>query len=55
MNGQEYHQLRFYQEQLFETKNKLFNAKNVKQLKFLEDRINFLMDRIDEIQAQRVR
>jgi len=55
MNGQEYHQLRFYQEQLFETKNKLFNAKSVKQLKFLQDRIGFLMERIDEIQVQRVR
>lgn len=55
MNGQDFHRLRFYQEQLFESKNKLFNAKSVKQLKFLQDRIGFLMDRIDEIQAQRAR
>jgi len=55
MNGQDLHRLRFYQEQLFETKNKLFNAKNVKQLKFLQGRINFLMSQIDLIQAQRAR
>ena len=55
MDRQDFHRLRFYQEQLFESKNKLFNAKNVKQVKFLQGRISFLMDRIDEIQAQRVR
>ena len=55
MDGQDFHRLRFYQEQLFETKNKLFNAKNVKQLRFLQDRINFLATKIDEIQAQRAR
>jgi len=55
MNGQDYHKLRFYQEQLFEAKNKLFNAKNVKQVKFLQDRINFLTNKINEIQGDRAR
>ncbi len=55
MNGQTYHQLRFYQEELFEAKNKLFNAKNVKQLKFLQDRIKFLVSQIETIQTQRAR
>ena len=55
MNGQDFHRLRFYQEQLFEAKNKLFNAKNVKQVKFLQDRIQFLATKIDELQAQRAR
>jgi len=55
MNGQAFHQLRFYQEQLFEAKNKLFNCKNVKQLKFLQDRIKFLMSQIETIQTQRAR
>lgn len=50
MDGREYHRLRFYQEQLFETKNKLFHAKNVRQVKFLQDRINFLIERIDTIE-----
>jgi len=53
VNGQDFHRLRFYQEQLFEAKNKLFNAKSVKQVKFLQDRIDFLMTKIDEIQTQR--
>ena len=50
MNTQEIHRLRFYQDELFETKNKLFRAKSVKQVKFLQCRINFLMDKIEEIQ-----
>ncbi|MDI6826027.1 MAG: hypothetical protein QMD36_02405 [Candidatus Aenigmarchaeota archaeon] len=50
MNARDMHRLRFYQEELFDTKNKLFKAKSVKQLKFLQDRINFLQDRIEEIQ-----
>ena len=50
MNGQDIHRLRFYQEELFDTKNRLFRAKSVKQLKFLQDRINFLQDRIEEIE-----
>jgi hypothetical protein len=51
MNGQDFHRLRFYQEELFDTKSRLFRAKSVKQLKFLQDRINFLQDRIEEIQG----
>jgi cob(I)alamin adenosyltransferase len=51
MNGQDMHRLRFYQEELFDTKNKLFRAKSVKQLKFLQDRIIFLQERIEEIQG----
>ena len=49
MNGQDFHRLRFYQEELFDTKSRLFRAKSVKQLKFLQDRINFLQERIDAI------
>ena len=50
MNGQDFHRLRFYQEELFDTKSRLFKSKSVKQLKFLQDRINFLQDRIEVIQ-----
>lgn len=50
MNGREMHRLRFYQEELFDTKSKLFRAKSVKQLKFLQNRIIFLQDKIEEIQ-----
>jgi len=55
MNAQDIHRLRFYQEELFDTKNKLFRAKNVKQLKFLQNRINFLQGRIEEIENGRLR
>ena len=51
MNGREMHRLRFYQEELFDTKNKLFRAKSVKQLKFLQNRIVFLQEKIEEIQS----
>jgi hypothetical protein len=50
MNGRDIHRLRFYQEELFEAKNKLFKAKSVKQVKFLQDRINFLLSKIEEIE-----
>ena len=50
MNGREIHRLRFYQEELFDTKNKLFRAKSVKKLKFLQNRIMFLQNKIEEIQ-----
>jgi len=50
MNTQDIQRLRFYQDELFVTKSKLFRAKSVKQVKFLQDRINFLTDKIEEIQ-----
>lgn len=53
MDGRDLHRLRFYQEELFETKNKLFRGKNVKQVKFLQNRIMFLQEKIDEIQNGR--
>ena len=52
MNGRDFRMLRFYQEQLFEAKSRLFNAKSVKQVKFLQDRINFLLQRIEDIESQ---
>ena len=50
MNGRDMHRLRFYQEELFDTKSKLFRAKSVKQLKFLQNRIVFLETKIEEMQ-----
>ena len=52
MDVRELHKLRFYQEELFEAKNRLFNAKNVKQVKFLQDRISFLTKTIEDIQKR---
>ena len=53
MKGRDIHRLRFYQEELFEAKNKLFKAKSVRQVKFLQDRINFLLSKIEEIENGR--
>jgi len=50
MDIQDIHKLRFYQEELFETKNKLFTCKSIKQVKFLQNRIGFLQRKIEEIQ-----
>ena len=50
MNTQTIQRLRFYQNELFETKSRLFKAKSVKQLKFLQSRISFLRCKITELQ-----
>ena len=52
MDVRDLHRLRFYQEELFDTKSRLFSAKNVKQVRFLQDRISFLSERIEDIQAK---
>jgi len=51
MNGNPTRQLRFYQEELFDAKNKLFRAKNLKQVRFLQSRIGFLQEKISEIEG----
>jgi len=50
MKKQDLLKLRFYREELFNTKSQLFRAKNVRQLKFLQDRIAFLQEKIAEIE-----
>lgn len=42
--------LRFYREELLNAKAQLFKAKNIRQLKFLQDRIAFLQEKIAEIE-----
>ena len=43
--------IRIYREQLFEAKNKLFQARSVKQLKFLQHRIRFLEEKLRELEG----
>lgn len=50
MNKQDILRLRFYREELFNAKNQLFKAKNLRQVRFWQDRINFLQKRIMEIE-----
>jgi hypothetical protein len=42
--------LRFYQNELLYAKQELFNAKSVKNLKNIQERIKFLGGRIDELE-----
>lgn len=42
MNGRNVEQIRFVEEQLFETKQALFSETSVKRIKFLQSKINYL-------------
>lgn len=42
----------FIEEELFQTKKALFAAKSVKELKFLQNKLNYLMKRIKEIKKE---
>jgi len=43
-------QSRFFEEQLFEAKNALFAATSVKQIKFLQNKINYLKEKVKELE-----
>lgn len=45
MNEEE---LKFYEEQLYEAKRALFEARTIKQAKFLQNRIKFLTEMVKE-------
>jgi len=47
MNGKNARQ-EFFEQQLFETKNALFSATNVKQIKFLQNKIKYIEQRMNE-------
>lgn len=50
MNRQDLLKLRFYREELFNAKSQLFRAKNLRQVRFLQDRVNFLQQKIAQIE-----
>jgi len=50
MNPRDLHRLRFYQQELLNAKSKLFKVKSLKEVKVLQNRINFLMSKIQEIE-----
>jgi len=50
MEKQDLLRLRFYREELINAKAQLFKAKNIRQVKFWQDRIAFLQEKIAEIE-----
>jgi hypothetical protein len=46
MNGKDARQ-EFYEQQLFEAKSALFSATNVKQVKFLQNKIKYIEQRMN--------
>jgi len=47
MNGKDARQ-EFYEQQLFEAKNALFSATNVRQIKFLQNKIKYIRGRMSQ-------
>lgn len=45
-------ELKFLQQQLWEAKQALAYAKTVRQLKFLENKIKYLTERVKELQGE---
>ena len=48
MNLKIIEQRAFFEEQLFETQQALFSATNIRQVKFLQNKIQYLRDRLRE-------
>ncbi len=46
MNGKDARQ-EFYEQQLFEAKNALFSATNIREIKFLQNKIKYLEQRMN--------
>jgi len=42
-------QTRFFEEQLFETKQALFSATTVREARFLQNKIKYLKERVKEL------
>jgi len=50
MNHKDFEQVRFFEEQLFEAKQALFFAKTVREVKFLQNKINYLREKLKELE-----
>jgi hypothetical protein len=51
MNGNK-EDLKFWEEQLYEAKQALFAARTIKQVKFLQNKIKFLSEKVKEIKKR---
>ncbi|MDI6798565.1 MAG: hypothetical protein QMD12_01010 [Candidatus Aenigmarchaeota archaeon] len=50
MNNKNFENIKFIEEQLYEAKNALFTARTVKEVKFLQSKINYLKNKAKELQ-----
>jgi hypothetical protein len=50
MNGKNRQDVKFFEEQLFETKQALFAATTIKEAKFLQSKIKYLDQKMRELQ-----
>ena len=42
--------VRFFEEQLFDAKQALFSANTIKQARFLQNKIKYLVDRVKQLE-----
>jgi hypothetical protein len=50
MNGRTPEDVSFFEEQLFEARQALFEAKTVREIKFLQTKINYLSQKVSELE-----
>ena len=50
MNGKRFEDVNFFEEQLFEARQALFEAKTVRQIKFLQTKIKYLSQKVQDLE-----
>ena len=50
MNGTNFENIQFFEEQLFEARQALFEAKTVREIKFLQTKIKYLSEKVDKLE-----
>jgi hypothetical protein len=50
MNGRRFEDASFFEEQLCEARQALFEAKTVREIKFLQTKINYLSQKVNELE-----
>jgi hypothetical protein len=46
-------EMNFFEDELYEAQRNLFSARSVKQIRFLQNRIDFLRQRVREVNGRR--
>jgi hypothetical protein len=50
MNGKRFEDASFFEEQLYDAKQALFEAKTVREIKFLQTKIKYLSQKVNELE-----